>query len=508
MLRGESITAPVVATLTGTLEIVDVSCDNSTQLNVTESDTVVVADSLDQQQAPVDFRADDAPSMSNVNNFQYYLITVDSSEAITRSRLFFPAGMEPSAEIGSGWSAMVQGRPAVLKYSDPCSDEASAVPSEDTSAGANVATSDAILVDYWEPLGAPVTAQSWSPSVGTWSVKTITFILKFPTTGMTATPVSVGRLWFNSKASSTTASTLERFWSTCSYNQYSFAEADQLIVPTQIPVPATGVSANGRTWSTSSCSDVDRAGWAEFAENYVRNSMGLNPSAYRHAIFLVNNPACGIADVSTMACDYCRNYVNTNGGQPNVGNVFHSLGHNFWLNHGVGSSGGELTDISDAMGSWQGIGIRCPNTPHSAQIGWSKPVVGGVIDAVALSTPGRWYPYTVPSGSIPVPMNQNHLQIRPQSWTSRTAPIYYVGYRTSNGIDVTLDASVKGKVSIYQFNSTSSMSTERSRFFRAMLPGDTFIDTTNRFRVRTTATAATAASVSVCRFVTSETECP
>ncbi len=55
----------------------------------------------------------------------------------------------------------------------------------------------------------------------------------------------------------------------CSYGKWDFRPADNVVVPFVVNVPCSGTGSLG-AWSASTCRDVDRGGWAEWAHNYIK----------------------------------------------------------------------------------------------------------------------------------------------------------------------------------------------------------------------------------------------
>ncbi len=81
-----------------------------------------------------------------------------------------------------------------------------------------------------------------------------------------------------------------------------------------IPIPCSGVSDLGTPFAWDTCSTDDAFGWAEAADSYAINVLGLDMSAFVHVVYIVppGNP-CSWAGLGYLGCDpavgNCRTWV-------------------------------------------------------------------------------------------------------------------------------------------------------------------------------------------------------
>lgn len=447
------------------------------------------------------------PCTGGSDQYEYSIKVVDALGVESVKRLFFPGtnsyNQDPAETLlsygfGSGLPISVTGSAVTYDLSV----SACEVPTI-TPVSLPLASAAAISVSSWVNLGTPAYSAGWPPVSGqVWDVTSVTFILNFPNTAMSATPTSVQNIWFNS--STQTGYTLQGTYSTCSFNQYTFSPSRNIVInlPT---MPSTGRRADGITpWSTSTCSSNDRYGWAEWAETYVRTSMpNINLSLYRHGLFLFNNPSCPFAGTANLGCGtYCRVWIQTGGRQPETNAVFHELGHNFNLNHAMGPDGLDYSDLTCAMGGC--CATRCFNNPHSFVMGWSQPIVSGPQGGILSSmTPGTVYSFQMPAATTAL---NNHVQILANNWMApgTNAPIFYVGYKAAVGADSGLSNMWLRRVNVYSFNATTQAGGYylKSQLLSQITAGGVYDNLSSRLRVRFVSISGTVATVRVCRYTT------
>lgn len=517
--------------VTGTLEIVEVTCARGRAY-----DEVAVEPSEKYDQDAVlgpgesDFQDALATSASseivftgqslmpseeaNHTRVEYYLKIANNATGafVTQKRLYFKPGHAPSSDVTTGWTIIIiQWRPAAEPQPDACSNE-TFVPN--VNASGDFDSASAVVVDTWAPIGGPLTSQAaWPPSTGgAWNVTSVTYILNLCGNPLTISQTMVQASWFSNSTSSATPS-LQQNWGQCSYGQYSFTSSNNIVVG-PIYVPCRGVRADGITpFSTATCGGNDRYGWAEYAENYTTKVLGRNLAAYRHGIFIVNNPACTFTGMANVGChDYCRSWITSGGptNVPAVNAVFHELGHNYFLNHAMGSDNSEYGDITSSMGGC--CATRCFNTPQHMQLGWSKPIPNGVISNTNLPE-ATWRTFTVPSQSM-TNQSTNYMQILTQSWLSTplaTGATYYVGYKSAYGYDRFLSSTLLRKVNVYTWDGVSQTSFVKTQIRAQLAAGAVYTDTVTRLRIRARSTGLSQSTVSICRWRATSTatqDCP
>lgn len=496
--------------------MVDITCNDkssswgeaSPATNASDTSNVEAVSVSDQDNAvdPPEF-VFDAAANSTVDAAkvlaEYHLVITDENGVKSYKRLYFPQDMLPSEGVYSGWSISVQGRPAIGDGPLPCDN--ATIPDQDFTV-ASIASASGILVDYWTPLGGPIDTAGWPPLINeVWDITSVTFILNMCNNPLTVTASQVRSQWFDSD-NNDTSSSLEDYYSTCSYNKYTFKPQNNIVVG-PINIPCNGVRADGSVWSSTTCSVNDRYGWAEFAEDYAVKVLRLNLSVYRHGIFAFNNPKCPFTGIANAGCgSYCRSWLNSGGPStvPSINSAFHELGHNYFLHHSQGIDGNEYSDLTGAMGGC--CAIRCYNAPHTAQIGWSSPINRGLLNATTLPM-NAWQSFVVPSSSMSV--TANYISIATKSWGGIST--YYLGYKTSNGYDRYLSSTWLRKLNVYTWEGTNMYSMIMSRLVTQLVARGTFTDNINRLRIRVSSTGTSSAGVQICRWsplTTAAIACP
>ncbi|GAX73434.1 hypothetical protein CEUSTIGMA_g886.t1 [Chlamydomonas eustigma] len=308
---------------------------------------------------------------------------------------------------------------------------------------------------------------------------------------------------YGGPAASPVGSTLQDYYSTCSYNKVSFSSANNLIVG-PIDLPCTGVTNYGANWSAGSCGTNDILGWAQYCENYATQTLGIDLTKYiRHILILPIMDACGWAGLASVGCgSTCYAWMQGGYGD-SPDSVFHELGHNLGLQHSS-TLGQEYGDDSSPMGAYPGV--RCFNAAQNWWLGWSKPVATLTGSTLASGLAG-----TQSFNLQPTALNDtNFVRVVP-SWMSNAVGVipFYISYREAIGADSGLISMYSNKVSIHMFNGTQGIVGSYHSFLQAILnPGQSYVDTQySNSRYTFVSRSGSTAMVSVCRFISSASEC-
>lgn len=144
---------------------------------------------------------------------------------------------------------------------------------------------------------------------------------------------------------------------------------------------------------------------------------------------------------------------------------------------------------------------RCPNTPHTWQMGWLSLCQ---LDGTALR-PGKTVTATIyaQAQAVGVLSRAGGVRVQP-TWVPGQAPIF-VGYRTRTGGDAQLDPTLAGRVHIYASNISSTYDPQPTMYKGGLARGASYTDPDTSLVVRVTGMTSATATITLCRRVGTET---
>jgi hypothetical protein len=300
--------------------------------------------------------------------------------------------------------------------------------------------------------------------------------------------------------------TMQGYYQSCSQGYTTFLEADNYIVPAEIMLPCTGTIWN-LPWDATKCGNREVYGWANFAENYARNTLGIDLTRYsRKIIVLPSLNQCKWIGLGSVGCGgSCYTWING----PNALNLdilFHELGHNLGLLHST-TPGQEYGDFSCAMGG--GGGVRCYNAPQNWLLGWAK-----TIDNlnVANFIQNIWKIYIIPPQTT---VTNNMIRIS-ANWdtTLDTNAFYFISFRARVNYDRGLNTRYANAVFVHNYNNSDNSDSTRISGIKPELlkvlntASQTWIQTNYKLAVKVNSiTSGVSASISTCHFSNSINDC-
>lgn len=125
------------------------------------------------------------------------------------------------------------------------------------------------------------------------------------------------RQWTNNyggAAGTPAGRTMQDYHSTCSYNKVTFLPENNLVFG-PIPVPCTGTTDQGQTWSASACGGNEIYGWAQYAEKWVVQNHAVNLSYFKRRILMLPDLSqCPWAGLGSVGCGgHCYTWIQVGG---------------------------------------------------------------------------------------------------------------------------------------------------------------------------------------------------
>ncbi|KAL6764988.1 Gametolysin peptidase M11-domain-containing protein, partial [Haematococcus lacustris] len=333
---------------------------------------------------------------------------------------------------------------------------------------------------------------------------------------------------------------LTTFFTNCSFGGATFVPANNIIVPVEVPCSGNTTSGAELRPAASFCEMRDQFAWMEHADSVVLATYGAAALArFTNRIYILPAGSCGSFAYATQGCNpgwcfsttvYVRQLAqgrvlapktlreqvtahiscSTSQQLPHQGRLDwssfgalpHELGHTMGLAHSA-SPTDEYGDGSTPMGNpW--AGPRCYNAPQQWQLGWSRPLQD--ITATTLA-PGSWLTVQLPGLVL---QSASFVRVTPTWKAGATTPTYFISYRPAVGHDSGLGANgLANMVHIHTYNwSAVPAAVDWRPMWLGKLGavGAIWSDPwASNLRVRLTALAPDlmAASVGVCRYITS-----
>lgn len=227
------------------------------------------------------------------------------------------------------------------------------------------------------------------------------------------------------------------------------------------------------TVNARSSDACDYYGWAYEAEDLAAAD-GVELSLYRHLLFVIpSSNTCSWAGVANVGCGtQCRAWV----ARCQYLDLFaHELGHNLGMRHAStdanndGVSDSEYGDYSDVMG-YSGVGLRHPNAPHKAQMGWLN------LDATTVRTISQSGTYAIAPIEID-PLAVSLPQVLKIAKPG-TSDYYYLSYRLKLGYDTSLRSSYPDRLNIHRFSGSGA-----TFLITTLADGGVFTDAANAITI-------------------------
>lgn len=211
-------------------------------------------------------------------------------------------------------------------------------------------------------------------------------------------------------------------------------------------------------------------GWAAALESAAA-AAGVTLSAYDRVLYVLPQAGCAFAGLGTVGGLPSRSWILT----CQLPDVYaHELGHNLTMQH-ASTQSSEYGDYSCIMGIG-GIGLRQPNGPHQAQMGW----ISGVQDVTA-------------SGAQAVASIEGTGAPQVLRFPRGSGDDLYVSYRVPLGFDATeLPNAYRNRVSVHAWPGGSTNTT----LLAVLDVGQSFADPTSGVTIVHDASDGAVATVS------------
>ena len=262
---------------------------------------------------------------------------------------------------------------------------------------------------------------------------------------------------------------LDPYVASCSYGKTRMpADGVSNIVIGPINIPCKGYVTDAKyAWSGSTCTGIDYLGWMDYATNYVKTSLGINPDKYDHKILILFGveTLCQWAGMGAVQCTPpgCFVWIQRLSATM-IETILHELGHNLGVLHSS-TLNDTYGDYSCVMGSC--CGARCFSVYPSSKFGWSNPIPGGkMVSPIA----GLWTSYVLPGL---LASDYNHISV---SIPGLNNGIFYMSFRTPFGFDANLMQYLQNKVYVHYLTIKDENTLQRPFRYAILAQGEKYID--------------------------------
>jgi hypothetical protein len=319
-------------------------------------------------------------------------------------------------------------------------------------------------------------------------ISSITWILNICGNTVVPSRELIESKWFSSSAAAAANSavpTMQGLYQECSYGKVRFSR-DTNIVVGPIDVPCKGFMTGGFAYDSSQCGGVEVYAWAEYAENYTRNVLGIDLAKYSRRVSVLSKGAsCPWAGLGSVGCgSWCYTWV-VGDYAASLNTAFHEMGHNLGMQHST-TPGNEYGDGSCSMGSC--CNLRCFNAPQLWRNGWSESNPE-TFNASRPIPAGVWTPRTILATAVS-PTRQT-VRITP-AWAAAAAvaaPTFFVSYRQATSYDSGLQNPYRNRVFVHVYNGSLNQLTGFKPELQTLYGlgvGDTYADPAGSWRLKVT----------------------
>lgn len=292
----------------------------------------------------------------------------------------------------------------------------------------------------------------------------------------------------------TRSTTVGSTFSECSLGRTLLREGSSWVAPL-VQLPCSGYN-DYMQWSTQKCGYEDTEGYAAAADAALR-ARNFPVDSYDYKVYLIPpTSACNFVGMAYMGCDRtvfaCKAWI---GGAwwRNAQAYSHELGHNLFLGH-AGSfradfSFDEYLDETCMMGYC--CNNRCPNAPHTWQLGWRATLQLNGTNMGASTT------FNFGLGSQHS-FDRAVVRINP-TWAPGIHPLF-ISYRLGLGGDDQLLADFADEVHIYTAPTIDQFDPAPSTYRASLQVGQVYVNNNANIVVRRLPPVrANVAAIQICR---------
>ncbi|MDA9101057.1 Ig-like domain-containing protein [Omnitrophica bacterium] len=223
--------------------------------------------------------------------------------------------------------------------------------------------------------------------------------------------------------------------------------------------------------NTTTC---DYYNWA-YAADDAATAAGVDLMQYQRRIYVLPTSCNGWAGLGTIGGYPSRVWVLGYCSTPDI--YAHELGHNLNMRH-ASTDACEYCDYSCIMG-YGAVGLRHPNGPHKAQMGWIPPERIQTVSANGLYTISAEEQFLGGIQAVRIPK-------------ADTGEYFYLSFRVPTGFDTVLRSAYQNRTSVHRWNEASN-----TYFLKALADNETFNDTANAVTVTQVSHSPSSATLSI-----------
>ncbi|KAG2496771.1 hypothetical protein HYH03_005179 [Edaphochlamys debaryana] len=243
----------------------------------------------------------------------------------------------------------------------------------------------------------PATAPANEVLIGTAPkvIYSVVFLFKFCGYDYAVNSTQFWKRWTNGPKTQPNDYTFENYVRKCSFGRSQHSNDSTAVF--EVPLPCTGSTPFGDFNFTNRCSSPETKGWFYLANDYVRNTLGVNLDKYKQKIGVIPvelGDACGWGGNAQIGCSPTTGCTVMISGAMSRYLTFyiHEMGHNWGLLHATAWY--STSAYADKM-CFMGSGAACLNAANGWKMGWALTLPGADLKGATFPI-GRWQTFDMP----------------------------------------------------------------------------------------------------------------